>query len=313
MSGYDKISGFMQHSGLGLRVADWGLPPEEIRALAHDAIRKRHEDKEIVNVYSGYLKGVMLESLCPVWAAMEAEHGLGLERGLRKGEFRVDDYDESYFFGARVFKAGPEFRVYHPTRGDWAGWDVIRRLIVTTLQPKSLVDMGCGRGWFLKRMLEANVKAEGIDGSRAAWEEAAPGIKEHIKVGSFADLQHRRFDVVTAFDVMEHVFEDDIKAVVDIMKAAAGKYIVLNICCASDEEKPYTIAQGKPIPEGLEWLAVSGHVTIRHRTWWKARLEDDDWRVDENLCDKWFADAEFEFNSWQRHNVIILSRKQAKS
>jgi polysaccharide pyruvyl transferase WcaK-like protein len=313
ITGYDKVSGFMHHSGLGLRVADWGLPSEEIRAMAHDSIRKRVEDKEIVNVYSGYLKGVMLESLCPIWAAMEAEHGLGLERGLRKGEFQVDDYDGSYFFGARVFKAGPEFRVYHPTRGDWAGWDVIRRLITTTMKPKSLVDVGCGRGWFLRRMLEAKVKAEGVDGSKAAWTESAPGVKEHIKVGSFADLQHRRFDVVTAFDVMEHVFEDDLKNVVDIMKAAAGKFIVLNICAAPDAEKPHTIQQGKPIPEGLEWLAVSGHVTIRHRSWWKARLEDDDWRVDENLIDKWFADANFEFDSWQRHNVIILSRKQARS
>ena len=63
LSGYDKINGFMNHSGQGHRVADWGLPPSEIGAMAHDAIRSRQKDQETINIYSGYLKGLMLESI----------------------------------------------------------------------------------------------------------------------------------------------------------------------------------------------------------------------------------------------------------
>lgn len=313
LSGYDKISGFMHHTALGKRVADWGLPPEEIGATVHDAIRQRDSDVEILNIYSGYLKGLMLESLCPIWAAMESGHGLGLERGMKAGEFQVDDYDESYYFGARVFKAGTEFRVYHPTRGDWEGWNVIRRLILTTLKPETLMDAGCGRGFFLQKMLQAGVKAEGIDTSRAAFETCAPGVKERFKVGTFQDLGHRRFDVVTAFDVMEHVFEEDLDTVVATLKKCTGKFLVFNICAAPDDEKPHTIAKGKAVPEGLEWLAVSGHVTIRHRSWWKAKLEDDDWKVDEDIIDGWFGDPQFNYPSWQRHNLLILRRRRAAS
>jgi polysaccharide pyruvyl transferase WcaK-like protein len=312
LNGYDKIAGLMHHAAVGHRVVDWGMAPEEIGAKTHDAIRNRDQDIEPLNIYSGYLKGLMLESLCPVWAAMEAGHGLGLERGLRAGQFQVDDYDESYYFGARVFKNGQEFQVYHPTRGDWEGWQVVKDLILRTMQPETLMDAGCGRGWFLQKMLQGGIKAEGIDTSRAAHSSCAPGTVEAFKVGTFHDLAHRRFDVVTAFDVMEHVFEEDIDSVVSILKSCAGKYIVMNICAAPDNEKPFTISKGKPVPEGLEWLAVSGHVTIRHRSWWKSRLEDDDWRVDENLCDQWFGDPKFDFPSWQRHNLVILSRKKAE-
>jgi polysaccharide pyruvyl transferase WcaK-like protein len=312
LNGYDKIAGCMHHSGLGHRVVDWGMAPEEIGAKAHDAIRSRGADKETLNIYSGYLKGLMLESLCPVWSAMGAGHGLGLERGMKAGEFQVDDYDESYYFGSRVFKAGNEFRIYHPTRGDWEGWDVIKDIILRTMKPETLMDAGCGRGWFLQRMLRSGIKADGIDTSRAAFSTCAPGTAEHFKVGSFKDLAHRRFDVVTAFDVMEHVYEEDLDEVIGILKSCAGKHIVMNICCAPDNENPFTIPKGKPIPESLEWLAVSGHVTIRHRSWWKAKLEDEHWKVDENMCDGWFSDVRFKFPSWQRHNLVILSRKRAQ-
>jgi hypothetical protein len=312
LTGYDKINGFMHHSALGHRAVDWGLPPGEIGAKIHDAVRARQSDKEIINVYSGYMKGLALESLCPIWTAMGAEHGLGIERGMKSSEFRVDDYDDTYFFGARVFRQpNGEFTVYHPTRGDWGEWDIIRDLIVTTMKPDSLIDIGCGRGWFLKRMVDAKVKAQGIDMSAAAWAECAPGMQEHIKVGRVNEVSHRRFDVVTAFDVMEHIYLEDLDEAVAAMKQAAGKYIVMNICAARDDEDVFTIKKGEPVPPELEWLAVSGHVTIRHRSWWKNRLEDEDWESDEDMTDTWFKDSRFKFPSWQRHNIVILKRRSA--
>jgi len=311
INGYDKISAFMQSAALGSRVADWGLPPAEVAAKAHDAIRSREGDLETINVYSGHLKGLMLESLCPVWQAMEASHGLGLERGLKAGEFRPDDYDDSYYFGARVFKAGNEFRIYHPTRGDWEGWRIIRDLIMDTMSPKSIMDAGCGRGWFVRHCRERKIEAEGIDCSYAAWKTAAPGVQQHLKVGTLADLSHRQYDVLTVFDVMEHVFEPDVVDIIATLKEAAGKHIVFNICAAKDDEPEYTIKANEPVPAELEWLAVSGHVTIRHRAWWKAKFEDDHWYSNEALVDQWFSHPGFEFPSWQRHNIIILSRREA--
>jgi polysaccharide pyruvyl transferase WcaK-like protein len=312
LTGYDKINGTMHHAGLGHRVADWGIPPAEIGAKVHDAIRTRHTDQETLNIYSGYLKGLMLESLCPVLGAMGAQHGLGIERGMRAGEFKVDDYDESYYFGSRVFRQPHgEFMVYHPSRGDWEGWLVVRDLIIEKMKPNTLLDVGCARGWFLMRMIEAGVKAQGIDMSTAAWSNAVPGMQQYMKVGTTKDLSHRRFDVLTVFDVMEHIFEEDLPEAIESLKQAAGRYIVFNICAAPDDEDSHTIRKGKPVPNEMEWLAVSGHVTIRYRSWWKAKLEDEDWESDEEMTDAWFSHPRFSFPSWQRHNMIILKRRKA--
>jgi|GEM_PF-2317725 len=311
LTGYDKINAFMHHSGLGHRVADWGLPPGEIAEVVSHSIQSRLADRETLIVYGGHLKGLMLESLCPIWEVMGAEHGLGLERGLRKGQFDVVDYDDSYYYGARVYKAGQEFRIYHPTRGDWHGWDTIRDLVVGTMQPKTLIDVGCGRGWFIKRMHDSGIQAEGVDMSHAAWSDAAPGMKEFIKVGTLKDVGHRTYDVLTGFDVMEHIYEEDLHEAIRVMKNAAGRFIVLNICAAPDNEDEHAIAKGKPVPEDKEWLAVSGHVNVRHRGWWKQVLEDENWEFDEDMCEQWRQSPSFNFDSWQQHNLVILRRKSA--
>jgi polysaccharide pyruvyl transferase WcaK-like protein len=314
LAGYDKINAFMWSCGLGNRVADWGKPPAEIAAAVHEAVFHRANDQEHINIYSGHLKGLLLESLCPVWDAMEVDYGLGLERGMKKGEFRLDDYDDSYYFGARAFKLHGKMTVYHPSRGNWEGWDTVKDLIVTTMNPSSVFDAGCARGWFMKRFVDAKIPCTGVDMSQAAWENCAPGMQPYIKVGTFDDNNHvtHRTDVVTCFDVMEHIYEPDVGPAIQALKKIAGKYIVLNICAPTDREQAHTIEKGKPIPVEMEWLAVSGHVTIRHRAWWKAVLEDPDWEVDEAMLDRWFKDPRFNFGSWQRHNVLILKRRGAK-
>jgi len=309
--GYDKINAFMHHARLPHRVVDWNRPVEEIvegvrHSLSSDQMK---DDETILDVYGGLLKGAMLESLCPVWQAMGLSHGLGLERGLKQDEFVVDEYDESYYFGARVYKSGGKFQVYHPSRGDWGGWDTIRDLVISTIKPTSLIDVGCGRGWFVKRMCDAGVDAQGLDGSDAACSVCAPGMEKKIRVGTLKKLEGERYDVLTAFDVMEHIFKDELHQVIAALKKAARRYIVLNICTTPDGGPDFTIKRGESIPEELEWLAVSGHVTIRNVAWWKKILEDENWKVDKQLEDAWFQDARFDFDSWQRNNVVILKKK----
>jgi hypothetical protein len=111
---------------------------------------------------------------------------------------------------------------------------------------------------------------------------------------------------------MEHIFEEDIDDVVTAMKRAAGRFIVLNICTAPENEGNHSLKKGAPIPDDKEWLAVSGHVTIRHRPWWKGRLEDQDWEVDDDIFHKWFSHPGFNFPSWTHNNLVILTRRGAK-
>lgn len=312
ITGYDKISAMMNHAKLTHRLSDWGDPIDEITTGVKKFMGDYKDDQQSINIRSGYLKSLMYESVCQVLNAMGAEHGLGIERGMKAGEFRPEDYDESYYFGVRLFWH-PHFKlmVYYPSHGDWDGWKVVRDLILKNMKPKSLLDVGCGPGWFIRRMKKAGVKVQGIDLSKAAWQNSAPGMKDSIIVGTVEDVTNRRFDVLTSFDMMEHVYEEDIPGTVASLKQAAGKYIVFNICTRTDQEQDHTIVKGEPVPSDKEWMAVSGHVTIRDHDWWKERLEDDDWVSDEAMKEEWFKNERFSFPSWKKTNVIILKRRKA--
>jgi polysaccharide pyruvyl transferase WcaK-like protein/SAM-dependent methyltransferase len=302
---YNKMVGFMDLAGLGHRVIDWDTPGGVINDKISEAIAARDKDRQIMDINGGFHKKRMLESLIPVWKAMGADHGLGLERGLKKGEFKVDDYDDTYMHGARVYKHGESFAVWDPPRCDWGGWDQVGRLVISTLRPRSVLDVGCGRGFFLKRMLNYGVPAAGLECSEAAWADAPPEVKGIIRLAGI-DKVTVQFDVVTSFVVMEHLYEEDIANFIGHMKRISSRYIVLNICASPEGGPTRTIKRGESIPDDLEWLAVSGHVTIRHRSWWKTQFEDSLWRADEDVWHTWVTGLGFP--AWEAHNLLILKK-----
>ena len=77
-----------------------------------------------------------------------------------------------------------------------------------------LLDIGCGTGLFLK-YAKKYFECGGMDISKEALGRAKVNASEcKLMQGSFADLdkmQKELFDVVTCFDVLEHVLEHDIK------------------------------------------------------------------------------------------------------
>jgi len=310
MGGYNKVASFMHSAHLGHRVTDWSLPEDKI----HDAIKnslnqeERKRDTEIVEVSSSILKGRMLRSFFPIWSVMGIKHGLGLERGLKEGEFRPDFYDDSYYFGSRVFRENGEFQIYQPSVGHWTGWDIIRDVVMSTVKPQSLLDVGCSRGWFVQRMINVGVAAEGIDMSKAAIDRCAPGMKNYIQPARIQEIS-RKFDTVISFDVMEHIFLEDIPGFIAALKERAEKHLVLNICVRDSSMKETTLKKNEPVPEDLEWMAVSGHVTLRDHNWWKVRIEDKDWKFDPELVNKAFAHEKFDIPAWRRENFFIFTKK----
>ncbi len=70
----------------------------------------------------------------------------------------------------------------------------------------SLLDVGCGRGWFLEEAQKRGWKVYGTEYSETAVELCkSKGIdmrQGDLKAGDFADM---KFDVVTSFEVIEHL------------------------------------------------------------------------------------------------------------
>ena len=73
-----------------------------------------------------------------------------------------------------------------------------------------LLDVGCGTGFFIEAALEAGFDPAGIELSTVAIGLAEPSARTRITRGDVNTLlatDARRFDVVTAFDIIEHTFD----------------------------------------------------------------------------------------------------------
>ena len=80
--------------------------------------------------------------------------------------------------------------------------------IETLTSGKRLLDVGCATGFFLEAAVEQGFDVQGVEFSPVAIALARPDIREHIVCGDVnALLKHEetKFDVVTAFDIIEHM------------------------------------------------------------------------------------------------------------
>ena len=77
--------------------------------------------------------------------------------------------------------------------------------VVSTLAPKTVLDVGCAKGLFVAALRERGVDAVGIDLSETAIAEAHPAAAEHVRVGSLTEPLVGRFDLVACIEVIEHL------------------------------------------------------------------------------------------------------------
>jgi 2-polyprenyl-3-methyl-5-hydroxy-6-metoxy-1,4-benzoquinol methylase len=75
---------------------------------------------------------------------------------------------------------------------------------------RQLLDIGCSCGFFLEAATEEGFEVSGVELSTAAISMAPPSIRERIVNGDVNVLlaqSDRRYDVVTAFDIIEHTYD----------------------------------------------------------------------------------------------------------
>ncbi len=112
-------------------------------------------------------------------------------------------------------------------------------IIIRELQPKSILDYGCGKGRLVEylRKKYQDIEVCGYD----------PAVKE------FAILPKRKFDLITCTDVLEHIPEDElIESVERIASMSDNVYFLLN---------------HGPSPSILE-NGENAHCTIKSPAWY---------------------------------------------
>ncbi|HKQ70845.1 MAG TPA: class I SAM-dependent methyltransferase [Polyangiaceae bacterium] len=117
-----------------------------------------------------------------------------------------DLYSASYFTGGGA--GYPDYLADERTHRRQAR-QYLRRIDTLGLSPGAVLDVGCAAGFFLDEARRAGWRAEGCEISEYAQEHATRRLGLDVKRAGFLDAQfsasRESFDVVTMFNVLEHI------------------------------------------------------------------------------------------------------------
>jgi len=86
--------------------------------------------------------------------------------------------------------------------------------IVRSLKPRRALDAGCAKGFLVEALWERGVEAYGIDISEHAIREVRKDMQPYCRQAPLTDSINGRFDLVTCFEVLEHIADEDARVVI---------------------------------------------------------------------------------------------------
>jgi SAM-dependent methyltransferase len=210
-------------------------------------------------------------------------------------------YDEAYFGAGRNPLDRMGLSGYERYDRASSNADVAAYVVWRFLSPPRSLDVGCALGFVVEALRELGIRADGVDISEWAVEHATPGARGHVRVGDLlAGLPHRsgEFDVVTAFEVLEHLAPEDVPAALAELRRVSGGWLVATIpSVGPNEHGPGGWFNAKVRDEVLErYLAlgddydgpvphddirrdpsgrpIEGHLTVASFRWWTERFAE---------------------------------------
>lgn len=236
-------------------------------------------------------------------------------------------YPDSYFGkGIKFTKADGQKDTYYGPSHQWDGFDFVARAIFH-MQPEhrdlALLDLGCGRGDFVARARKAGFAARGIDLSAEALRGAPREVEAHLLAGDLTNttvlafLHRAKYDVVTAWDFWEHIYETDadklIDAVATLLPQASAMYTVT--CTRGNGEKDFVHPRGGVVTTVNSWALVSGHVNIRTWNYWVERFARHGLKPRYDLQSRFLAALAEEptmrtilSGSWSPRHVLVVGK-----
>ena len=87
-------------------------------------------------------------------------------------------------------------------------WDFFTHIadrVISDIAPKTVLDAGCAKGFFVQALRQHGVEAWGIDISKYAISQVDPEAKPYCRVGSISEPFDRQYDLIVCQEVLEHM------------------------------------------------------------------------------------------------------------
>ena len=95
--------------------------------------------------------------------------------------------------------------------------------LIEDFQPKTALDAGCAIGLLVEALRDRGVDAEGVDFSEFAVTHSRDDIRPFLRVGSITEPLTKRYDLITCFEVVEHMPREE------------ADRAIANLCGSTDE------------------------------------------------------------------------------
>lgn len=238
---------------------------------------------------------------------------LELDRALTPDVASTGDfYGQRYFVGAKTTQAGKTSGYENYARHN-SHADVLADLIAEGVPGQQTLDIGCARGFLVEALLERGRDAIGCDGSLYAVNTAARGARgrlHHADLRKPLPFADRSFDLVTAFETLEHVPPADVPHAVRELARLTRKTVIVTIPSFGPRPplpsgwfeakvRGERLAHYKNLPPEFdgpippddlacdaEGHPVEGHVCIASFAWWRRQFEAAGLVADASL-DQW--------------------------
>lgn len=163
-------------------------------------------------------------------------------------------------FYSLFHRSDDEGGLYDPAESRMlAGFPAKVELVLKTLGGRSgrLLDVGCGKGFFVKACIEKGINAEGIDLSDSGVAYATGTLGVPTMCGELCDLKDRLglFDVVTFWATLEHLPDPQrmLRNIHGVL--TSGGYLLLVTCAGFDMVE-------RLLPGVTQWYDPPQHLVI---------------------------------------------------
>lgn len=204
-------------------------------------------------------------------------------------------YGEDYWTGKKTY--GPDRQTYHGPGLDWSFWGHIAKVLHAVMPGVRVgLDVGCGGAGLAARLLGLGWEMYGVDVSEYAVKNCVEPMRGRVACIDLTTLPsgllsyHGEkvlpsvFDAVIATDFLEHIYEEDLPAMLRWLRSRADKFFFCIGTTADPSHgtvaKDLVLKKSEPVPPECEGTAVAGHVNVRSFSYWVKKFEATGFRVE---------------------------------